>query len=403
MSINISLLTLGKVIAALADNSNNKRKMFVPYRDCVLTWLLRESLGGNSRTTMLATISPANIHIDETLATLRYACQARTIVNRVRVNEDPHDRLIRELRAEVERLRSLREDYERQVPRLVNHKERNELLQQEMASLKEQLAKSNMLVAELSDALRKAKQDLQQAEGRFEKQRLSYEHQLKQLQDTVEQQKSALGETQRAKSQLEIRNQALEAEFQKRLTVEQVAALPIPTYTSNFLQEFEAVLNETVVLDSSQYSSSSDSSLHELSLGVEEANQLCKQFHINFDLQHNHTTVKVHDLDKHRVSYWKPATFFDWLHQLRDYDPNDGLEELLDAEELWQDDSCKLNGTLDMSSCNDSALESSHNTTRQDCCTNGEDVIIGHDILGRHSSVEIKFGGSENPLNICGF
>lgn len=63
---------------------------------------------------MLATISPASTHIDETLATLRYACQARTIVNRVKVNEDPHDRIIRELRAEVERLQVLRQDYDRQ-------------------------------------------------------------------------------------------------------------------------------------------------------------------------------------------------------------------------------------------------------------------------------------------------
>lgn len=63
---------------------------------------------------MLATISPASIYLDETLATLRYACQARTIVNRVKVNEDPHDREIRELRAEVERLHVLQQDYERQ-------------------------------------------------------------------------------------------------------------------------------------------------------------------------------------------------------------------------------------------------------------------------------------------------
>lgn len=63
---------------------------------------------------MLATISPASLHLDETLATLRYACQARTIVNRVKVNEDPHDRQIRELRAEVERLQVLQQDYDRQ-------------------------------------------------------------------------------------------------------------------------------------------------------------------------------------------------------------------------------------------------------------------------------------------------
>lgn len=62
---------------------------------------------------MLATISPASNQIDETLSTLRYACQARTIINRVKVNEAPHDRIIRELKAEVERLKAMAQDYER--------------------------------------------------------------------------------------------------------------------------------------------------------------------------------------------------------------------------------------------------------------------------------------------------
>ena len=57
--------------------------------------LLRESLGGNSKTTMLATISPANVHIEETLSTLRYAKQAYSIINMVHINEDPKARLIR--------------------------------------------------------------------------------------------------------------------------------------------------------------------------------------------------------------------------------------------------------------------------------------------------------------------
>ncbi|KAL0121744.1 hypothetical protein PUN28_006901 [Cardiocondyla obscurior] len=114
VSINKSLLTLGKVIASLTENTNNRKQGFVPYRESVLTWLLKESLGGNSRTAMLGTVSPANIHVEETLATLRYACQARAIVNRIRINEDPHDRLIRELKAEVLRLRGVREGYEKQ-------------------------------------------------------------------------------------------------------------------------------------------------------------------------------------------------------------------------------------------------------------------------------------------------
>ncbi|XP_015113869.1 kinesin-like protein KIF14 isoform X2 [Diachasma alloeum] len=115
VSINKSLLTLGKVIASLAESTNNRKRGFVPYRESILTWLLKESLGGNSKTAMLATVAPSSLHLEETLATLRYACQARSIVNRVRINEDPHDKLIRELKAEVLRLRGVRENYEKQL------------------------------------------------------------------------------------------------------------------------------------------------------------------------------------------------------------------------------------------------------------------------------------------------
>lgn len=63
---------------------------------------------------MLATISPASVHVDETLATLRYACQARSIVNRVKVNEDLNNRKIHELQTEVDRLRAQVQYYQRQ-------------------------------------------------------------------------------------------------------------------------------------------------------------------------------------------------------------------------------------------------------------------------------------------------
>lgn len=71
-------------------------------------------MGGNSKTVMLATISPASLHVDETLATLRYACQARSIVNRVKVNEDSNNREILKLRTEVDRLRAQVQFYKRQ-------------------------------------------------------------------------------------------------------------------------------------------------------------------------------------------------------------------------------------------------------------------------------------------------
>ncbi|VDO95932.1 unnamed protein product [Heligmosomoides polygyrus] len=86
-NINKSLTTLGMVISALAERSNGKKEKFIPYRDSVLTWLLKDNLGGNSRTVMIATISPAADNYEETLSTLRYADRAKRIVNHAVVNE----------------------------------------------------------------------------------------------------------------------------------------------------------------------------------------------------------------------------------------------------------------------------------------------------------------------------
>ena len=92
-NINKSLTTLGRVIAALADprharmhNGNRKTRDIVPYRDSILTWLLKDSLGGNSKTAMIACIAPSDY--DETLSTLRYADQAKNIRTKAVVNQD---------------------------------------------------------------------------------------------------------------------------------------------------------------------------------------------------------------------------------------------------------------------------------------------------------------------------
>ncbi|KAM0507015.1 hypothetical protein ACHAP8_000640 [Fusarium lateritium] len=88
-NINKSLTTLGRVIAALADPKSSragKRRDVVPYRDSILTWLLKDSLGGNSKTAMIACIAPSDY--DETLSTLRYADQAKRIRTRAVVNQD---------------------------------------------------------------------------------------------------------------------------------------------------------------------------------------------------------------------------------------------------------------------------------------------------------------------------
>nr|XP_039324709.1 stAR-related lipid transfer protein 9 isoform X2 [Saimiri boliviensis boliviensis] len=139
-NINKSLVTLGIVISTLAQNSQvfsscqslnssvsnggdsgilsspsgissggapSRRPFFIPYRDSVLTWLLKDSLGGNSKTIMIATVSPAHTSYSETMSTLRYASSAKNIINKPQVNEDANVKLIRELREEIERLKTL--------------------------------------------------------------------------------------------------------------------------------------------------------------------------------------------------------------------------------------------------------------------------------------------------------
>eukprot|EP00826_Nyctotherus_ovalis_P022458 TRINITY_DN1740_c0_g1_i7.p1 TRINITY_DN1740_c0_g1~~TRINITY_DN1740_c0_g1_i7.p1 ORF type:complete len:668 (-),score=247.83 TRINITY_DN1740_c0_g1_i7:287-2290(-) len=100
--INLSLSTLCHVISSLVDS----RSSFTPYRNSKLTRLLQDSLGGNTKTVMIANIGPADYNYDETLNTLRYASRAKHITNKPRINEDPKDAMIREFQNEIERLKA---------------------------------------------------------------------------------------------------------------------------------------------------------------------------------------------------------------------------------------------------------------------------------------------------------
>ncbi|XP_038155474.1 kinesin family member 3Cb [Cyprinodon tularosa] len=104
--INLSLSALGNVISALVDGKSTH----VPYRDSKLTRLLQDSLGGNAKTVMIATVGPAHKNFDETLATLRYASRAKKIKNKPRINEDPKDALLREFQQEIARLKAQLEE-----------------------------------------------------------------------------------------------------------------------------------------------------------------------------------------------------------------------------------------------------------------------------------------------------
>jgi pSer/pThr/pTyr-binding forkhead associated (FHA) protein len=107
-NINKSLSFLGKCITILAERSTGKGKnSVVPYRESQLTRILQNALGGNSKTSMIAALSPASINYEETLSTLRYANQVKAIKNEAKINESAHDKLIRELREENEKLKQM--------------------------------------------------------------------------------------------------------------------------------------------------------------------------------------------------------------------------------------------------------------------------------------------------------
>ena len=108
-NINQSLTTLGKVINGLSEGvgKDGQFKKHVPFRDSALTWLLKENLCGNSKTIMLAALSPSGSNYEETVSTLRYANQAKMLRTQAIVNEDPSSKKIRELTEEIDRLRAL--------------------------------------------------------------------------------------------------------------------------------------------------------------------------------------------------------------------------------------------------------------------------------------------------------
>jgi kinesin family member 17 len=99
--INLSLSALGNVIASLTTPGSKH----IPYRDSKLTRLLQDSLGGNTKTVMIAAISPADYNYEETLSTLRYASRAKSIKNKPVVNEDPKDALLKQYEDEIKLLK----------------------------------------------------------------------------------------------------------------------------------------------------------------------------------------------------------------------------------------------------------------------------------------------------------
>lgn len=104
------MTALGKVISSLVEGKGG----FVPYRDSKLTRLLQDSLGGNAKTVMIATVSSASYNYDETLSTLKYASRAKYITNVPIINLDPKDALLKEYESEIRKLRGMLGDMQKE-------------------------------------------------------------------------------------------------------------------------------------------------------------------------------------------------------------------------------------------------------------------------------------------------
>ncbi|CAJ0572132.1 unnamed protein product, partial [Mesorhabditis spiculigera] len=150
--INLSLSALGNVISALVDGKSTH----IPYRDSKLTRLLQDSLGGNSKTVMVACIGPASYNFEESLGTLRYANRAKNIKNKPKINEDPKDALLREFQEEeqmAEEREAIEDDHsmrEEEKQRLLSEiEERRRLLDQEIEAQAAVAAKIEQMQSKL--------------------------------------------------------------------------------------------------------------------------------------------------------------------------------------------------------------------------------------------------------------
>jgi len=166
--INLSLSALGNVISALVDGKSTH----IPYRDSKLTRLLQDSLGGNTKTVMVANLGPADYNYDETISTLRYANRAKNIKNKPRINEDPKDTMIREFQAEIIRLREQLEGKGDQGGEGGIHGVSNEQLQQ------------------IQDQVNAEKAAIEQAKDIAESEKQRVEEELRKRQEELEKERS---------------------------------------------------------------------------------------------------------------------------------------------------------------------------------------------------------------------
>ncbi|KAJ8687373.1 hypothetical protein QAD02_023167 [Eretmocerus hayati] len=232
--INLSLSALGNVISALVDGKTSH----VPYRDSKLTRLLQDSLGGNSKTIMVANIGPANYNYDETLTTLRYASRAKSIKNKPRINEDPKDALLRQYQEEILRLKeqlSQKEPVQRKKRKPKKKQEDNAESESETDSHEENVRTSENDASLIAEQLKLEKQEAEELEQRIKELESNMLCGGKNIIDHTNDQQRAL--EQRATEIAERKKR--EVEMQQKLEDEELTTLGVRETFTNLQQEVD--------------------------------------------------------------------------------------------------------------------------------------------------------------------
>ncbi|XP_050448393.1 kinesin-like protein Klp61F [Cataglyphis hispanica] len=316
-NINQSLLTLGRVITALVE-----RAPHIPYRESKLTRLLQESLGGRTKTSIIATVSPANINFEETLSTLDYAHRAKNITNRPEINQKLSKKaLLKEYTEEIERLRrdllaarerngvylaqenyndmqSLIENQNKELDEKIAHikvlKETMEAKEQIFDDLqakhkeqtnhlhetKEQLEtttyalKSTTALLEMTEREKEEQSYLVEKHVSTEKELLSQAQILLNVADTVTTDVNKLQEKISYKRQLEQENEHLSHQFRCNITKQfQDMENNVTVYSQNFLQ-FCTSMNNKIDSQIKLFKKDIDSFIHHMSNDIINKEQL---------------------------------------------------------------------------------------------------------------------------------
>ncbi|KAL1130990.1 hypothetical protein AAG570_012231 [Ranatra chinensis] len=193
--INLSLSALGNVISALVDGKGQH----IPYRDSKLTRLLQDSLGGNSKTLMIANIGPASYNYEESLTTLRYANRAKNIKNQPRINEDPKDALLRQFQEEIIRLKVLLQDQANQRAQIIEKKKKKKKLDSRKTH-------EQMLIEEEESLYKKEKRLLS-------KDSEVPEYEKKQLLQEIEKKKAQIATEKKYSEELTLRIKSMESKL----------------------------------------------------------------------------------------------------------------------------------------------------------------------------------------------